>query len=87
MFYCYILECSDHSLYVGVAQDPKAREKRHNEGRGSTWTAARRPVHLLWTEPHPTLSSARTRENQLKKWSHAKKAALVKGSHTHSSFA
>ena len=22
MFFCYILECADRSLYVGVAEDP-----------------------------------------------------------------
>ena len=77
MFYVYLLECSDRSLYIGVAEDPRERCQRHNEGRGSDWTASRLPVRLLWTEPHPTLSSARQRENQLKRWSHAKKQALL----------
>ncbi len=80
MFFCYILECADQSLYVGVAEDPAERERRHNEGRGSEWTAARLPVKLVWTEAHPTLSSARKRENQLKRWSRAKKVALIGGS-------
>jgi putative endonuclease len=80
MFYCYILLCSDGSYYVGVTDDPARRAQEHNTGKGAAWTAARRPVHLAWTEEHTTLSSARKRENQLKRWSHAKKAALVRGS-------
>ena len=80
MFYCYILECSDRSFYVGVTDDPTAREQTNNQGRGADWTAARRPVHLVWTEEHLTLSSARHRENQLKRWNRAKKAALIRGS-------
>jgi predicted GIY-YIG superfamily endonuclease len=76
MFSCYILECADQSIYVGVAEDPAERERRHNDGKGSDWTATRRPVKLVWTEKHPTLSSARKRENQLKRWSRAKKVAL-----------
>ena len=80
MHYCYILEGSDHSFYVGVTDDLAQRLKYHNDGKGSDWTAARQPVKLVWTEEHRTLSSARQRENQLKRWSHAKKAALVAGS-------
>jgi predicted GIY-YIG superfamily endonuclease len=34
----------------------------------------------VWMEEHKTLSSARQRENQLKGWSRAKKAALIEGS-------
>ncbi|MGA8767602.1 MAG: GIY-YIG nuclease family protein [Candidatus Acidiferrales bacterium] len=80
MFFCYILECADGSLYVGVTDDPAQRVRHHNEGKGSTWTASRRPVTLVWTEDHRTLSAARKRENQLKRWSLAKKVALIGGS-------
>lgn len=80
IFFCYILKCSDGSYYVGVTDDPARRVQEHNEGKGSDWTAARRPTVLVWTEEHPTLSSARQRENQIKRWSHAKKRALAEGS-------
>lgn len=79
MFFCYILECADRLFSVGVTDNPDQRERHHNEGRGSAWTAVR-PVKLVWTEEHPSLSSARKRENQLKRWTHAKKAALIGGS-------
>lgn len=78
--YCYILRCSDESYYVGVAEDPQRRCDEHNSGKGADWTARRLPVEIVWTEAHDSLSSARTRENQLKRWSHVKKAALVSGS-------
>jgi len=77
MFFCYILECSDGSYYVGVSDDPDRRLREHNNGKGSDWTAARRPVKLVWAEQRPTLSSARQRENQIKRWGHRKKRALV----------
>jgi putative endonuclease len=79
-YFCYILECADGSYYVGVAEDAQRRLNEHNDGKGAVWTARRRPVELVWSEAHESLSSARTRENQLKRWSHAKKAALVEGS-------
>ncbi|HEV2418816.1 MAG TPA: GIY-YIG nuclease family protein [Terriglobia bacterium] len=79
MYFCYILECCDGSFYVGSTDDPGRRLKEHNEGRGAVWTARRRPVILVWTEPHPMLSSARVRENQLKQWNRQKKIALIRG--------
>ena len=80
MHYCYILRCADDSYYVGVAEDPQRRCDEHNSGKGADWTARRLPVKIVWTEAHDSLSSARVRENQLKRWGHAKKAALVGGS-------
>jgi putative endonuclease len=65
MYFCYILECADGSYYVGVAEDPERRLEEYNSGRGANWTIARRPARLVWTESHPTLSAARTRENQM----------------------
>ncbi len=29
---CYILECADHSYYVGVATDVQQREREHRHG-------------------------------------------------------
>jgi putative endonuclease len=80
VYYCYILCCADDSFYVGVTDDLAQRVRDHNEGRGASWTAARRPARLVWTEEHPTLSAARTRENQLKRWSREKKDVLVRAS-------
>jgi putative endonuclease len=68
MHFCYILECSDGSFYVGMTDDHQQRVQEHNSGKGAEWTAARRPVKLVWNEQRPTLSSARKRENQ---FSHA----------------
>jgi len=75
--YCYIVSCADGSFYVGVAEDPQKRCAEHNRGKGAIWTARRLPVKLIWTERHDSLASARRRENQLKRWGHAKKAALA----------
>ena len=80
MLYCYILRCADGSFYAGVAADPERRCQEHNQGKGADWTARRLPVEVVWTKPHDSLSSARTREKQLKRWSLTKKAALIQGS-------
>ncbi len=78
-FYVYILRCSDESLYVGHTTDVDARLQAHNYGRGALWTARRRPVTLAYHESLPSEDKAVARERQIKRWTHAKKLALIGG--------
>jgi galactokinase len=75
--YCYLLECADGSFYTGWTLDPERRERQHNQGKGSTYTALHRPVHLVYIEAQPDLSTALRRERAIKRYSHQKKAALA----------
>jgi len=65
--------------YVGSTSDVPARIEVHNAGRGPRFTACRRPVALVYVEPFDTMDQARHREIQIKKWSRAKKEALIAG--------
>jgi len=78
-FYVYIVRCADGSLYVGHTEALEERVMRHNEGRGATWTAARLPVMLVYSEACAGKQQAVRRERQLKGWSRAKKEALIAG--------
>ena len=75
----YILRCRDGKLYTGITTNLEQRIKDHNRGKGCKYTAYRRPVTLVYSEPHPDRSSAMKREAQIKKWSRAKKLARIKG--------
>jgi putative endonuclease len=77
IYYVYILRCADNSLYTGIAKDLKARLKYHNYGKASKYTRSRRPVLIEYYEEVDSLSQARTRENEIKKWNHAKKEELI----------
>ena len=80
MWYVYILRCADNFLYIGEPNDVDLRVMRHNDGRASSFTAARRPVTLVYSEPHLDRVAALAREErQLKRWSRAKKEALIAG--------
>jgi predicted GIY-YIG superfamily endonuclease len=79
MWYVYILRCADNSLYIGETNNVDSRVIRHNEGRASLFTAAQRPVLLVYSERHPDRVAALTRERQLKRWTRAKKDALIAG--------
>ena len=78
--YVYILLCRDKSFYVGQSQNPEARAQRHNDGLGGHYTASHRPVRLVYWEEAESLTAALRREAELKRLTHAKKAALVAGS-------
>lgn len=75
-YYCYMVECSDGSLYTGWTTDPDRRVAQHNAGRGAVYTRLHRPVKLVYLEEVPDHRLALIREHELKKLAHAKKAAL-----------
>jgi putative endonuclease len=79
MHFVYILRCADSSLYIGEAADVENRVERHQGGRGCAFTAARRPVELVYIEERANYLEARRRERQLKRWTRAKKEALISG--------
>jgi putative endonuclease len=76
----YIVRCADDTLYVGYARDPVVREAAHNCGRGAKYTAGRRPVRLVYSEACASVGDALRREHVLKRWSRAKKEALISAS-------
>ncbi len=78
MFYVYILECSDKSLYVGCTNDLSRRLKEHNTSkRGAHYTKIRRPVILKYYEKFRTLAKARAREAEIKRWKREEKVRLT----------
>ena len=79
MPWVYIVRCSDGTLYIGHSCNVHSREKTHNEGHGALYTATRRPVRIVYSESHDRLDAAIARERQLKRWTTAKKEALIAG--------
>jgi len=82
MHFVYVLHTRDNALYVGVTETVAQRLSTHNSGKGAKWIKRDRGAQLVYSEPYLTLSSARKREVQLKKWSRAKKEALIVGDAT-----
>jgi len=75
--FAYLARCSDGSLYAGTCVDVKQREAKHNDGTGSKYTRARRPVVIVYHEKFKTLSEARSREARLKQLKKEEKEELV----------
>ncbi len=78
-WFVYILQCSDASYYVGHSNDIVKRLSAHNIGQGAMYTAARRPCTLVYNEQFDSKEDAVGRERQIKKWTRAKKQALIDG--------
>lgn len=79
MFYTYLLECADKTLYCGYASDPVAREAVHNSGKGAKYTKSRLPVRLVYSEMYETKSEAMRRECEIKRLTRNEKLKLIRG--------
>jgi len=75
-----MVECSDNTLYTGIAKELERRVTEHNESdKGAKYTRVRRPVRLVYSEEHPDRSTASKREYEIKKkMTRAEKLALIK---------
>ena len=78
-FFTYILECSDGSYYVGHAVNTDRRFGRHVDGSGAQHTTVHPPKRVVYSEQFDTEQKAIARERQIKKWTRAKKKALING--------
>lgn len=66
-WYVYILQCSDDTFYTGVTTDLQRRLHQHNHNKqGARYTAARRPVKLVYHEQAASRAEAQQREYQIR---------------------
>lgn len=84
MYYIYMVQCADETLYTGIAKDLKRRVKEHNESeKGAKYTRARRPVKLVYSEKFTDRSTASKREYEIKKkMTRMQKLKLIAGQNT-----
>jgi predicted GIY-YIG superfamily endonuclease len=78
-WFVYILRCANQSYYVGHTSNPKARFLRHRNNEGAQHTATYPPEGILYQERFDSEADAIQRERQLKRWTRAKKEALIAG--------
>lgn len=77
MYFVYIIQCKDRSLYTGITTDLKRRFKEHKEGLGGHYTRSHKVQKILYTEKRSTRSAAQKREAEIKSWRREKKLDLV----------
>lgn len=79
IWFIYLVECSDGTLYCGITNDLEKRLKKHNNGTGAKYTRGRSPIVLKYVETALTKSDALKREHAIKKLTKKKKWELIKG--------
>lgn len=68
------------TLYVGVTSDLQKRAWEHKEGVVDGFTKRYQVHQLFYYELHEEMTTAITREKQLKKWNRAWKIGLIQES-------
>ncbi len=79
-YYVYILKCNDNTFYTGITSNLEKRLVQHKAGFDpNSYTFKRRPIKLVWNQDFFDPNQAIVFEKKIKKWSKAKKKALIKG--------
>lgn len=81
-WFLYLLECSDGSIYTGIATDVQARFDKHVSGEGARYTRSRKPVQVLASFELADRSKASTAEYWVKRLTAVDKRALAAGLRT-----
>ena len=76
-WFLYILRCQTGTFYTGVTKNLERRLKTHNDGKGSRYTRARRPVMLVHYEDCASRAQALVREHKVKALSRKEKEKLI----------
>ncbi len=78
MYFIYILECKDGSLYTGITTDVARRFEQHKAGKGGAYTRSHGAKKILYTEKKLDRSRALRREAEIKSWSRERKLSLTR---------
>lgn len=80
MYFVYILECKNGSLYTGITTDVERRVQEHKSGTGGHYTRSHEVIGVVYAEEHPSRGVALRREAEIKSWRREKKLELIEAS-------
>lgn len=78
MYYLYLLQCADKSIYTGITTDVARRFLEHKRGLGASYTRSHPVKKILYSERCGSRSAALKREAEIKSWPRAKKLRFIK---------
>jgi len=77
MYYLYIFECADKTLYTGITTDLKRRIIEHNDTKlGAKYTSSRRPIKMVFFKKFKNRSAVSKEEARIKKLKKSEKLKL-----------
>lgn len=77
IWYPYLLDCQDGSIYTGIALNVHERFKLHQLGKGARYTRSHPPACLLAVAEFSDRASAQCAEYQLKRCSAQQKREIT----------
>lgn len=78
MWFVYILECADNTLYTGITTDLNRREDEHNSSeKWAKFTKIRRPVKMVFSKECDDRSDASKKEYAIKKLTRKQKIEII----------
>ena len=77
IWYLYLLECRDSSIYTGIARDVEKRFVAHCAGKGARYTRAHPPLRILAAIVIGDRSQALSAEYRVKQLNAAEKRRLA----------
>jgi putative endonuclease len=77
VWYLYLIECDDGSLYTGITTDVERRYAQHAAGKGARYTRMKKPVRLVGFRECGSRSEALKAELFLKKTPKSSKASTM----------
>jgi putative endonuclease len=77
MYFVYMIKNLYGDLYTGITDNPDRRLKEHNTKQGAGFTKNRDEFQIVFLENNYSLTEARKREIQIKKWRRDKKEVLI----------
>jgi putative endonuclease len=77
MYFVYLLQCGDGSIYTGITTDLKRRLSEHKNKKGGHYTSSRQAKKIIYSERFATRSGASKREAEIKSWPRKKKLNLI----------
>lgn len=78
IWYMYVIECIDGSLYTGIAVDVARRYAMHAAGKGARYTRSHPPLRLAAIIEYPDRSEASKAEHLVKQLTTAGKRELCR---------
>ncbi len=79
-YHVYILSSISRCIYIGVTNDLMRRVAQHRRGAIPGFTKQYRVTRLVHFEVYESVTTAITREKQLKRWPRARKNRLIERS-------
>jgi len=78
MWFVYIVECADNTLYTWITTDITRREEEHNSSeKWAKFTKMRRPVKIVFTKECENRSEASKLEYAIKKLTRGNKLDII----------